>query len=203
MNKKLFSDPNLQRAFEEYSSVMKLPEGAILIQPGETIQFIPIVKSGCLRVLRQNDSGEETFLYHIMPEETCAMSLTCCNARTLSEVKAVAEETTELFAIPIEKVEEWQAFKEWRNFLAFTYKTRFERLLQTIDDLAFQHMDERLWKYLQARAQAKNSNTLQISHEEIAHELNIQRESATRLLKKLKDMGQLETGRGHIILNNK
>lgn len=196
----LFSDPALMKAFSETSNIMKLPEGATLIQPGETIVFIPLVKSGCLRVLRQNDNGEEMFLYHIMPGETCAMSLTCCNARSASEVKAIAEENTELYAIPVEKIDQWQQYKEWRNFLAFTYKTRFERLLKTIDDLSFQNMDERLWKYLQARADARNSKVLHLNHEEIAQELSIQRESATRLLKKLKDLKYIETGRGQITL---
>jgi CRP/FNR family transcriptional regulator len=196
----IFSDPELQESFANSTEIMRLPEGATLIQPGETIQFIPFVKSGCLRVLRQNEEGDEMFLYHVNAGETCAMSLTCCNARSVSEVKAISEEPTELFTIPIEKIEEWQRFKEWRNFLAFTYKSRFETMLKTIDDLAFQNMDERLWKYLLARSKAKNTLNLHIGHEEIAHELNIQRESATRLLKKLKDLGYVETGRGIITL---
>ncbi len=196
----IFEDLNLQKSFEESTTHMKLPEGGILINAGEVIRFIPLVKSGCIRVLRQNEEGNETFLYHIMPGETCAMSLTCCNANSPSEVKAVAEEETELYAIPIYKIDEWQQFKEWRNFMAATYKNRFERLLKSIDDLAFQNMGERLWKYLLARSNAKGSKTLQVNHDEIAHELNIQRESATRLLKKLKDSGFIETSRGMITL---
>lgn len=39
-----------------------------------------------------------------------------------------------------------------------------------------------------ARANAKESDVLYISHEEIANELNMQREAATRLIKKLKDL---------------
>ncbi|MDZ4668939.1 MAG: Crp/Fnr family transcriptional regulator [bacterium] len=196
----IFEDQKLQRAFEENTTLMRLPEGAILMNAGETIRFIPLVKSGCIRVLRQNEDGNETFLYHIMPGETCAMSLTCCNGNALSEVKALAEEDTELFAIPSQNMEDWQQYKEWRNFMALTYKNRFERLLQTIDDLAFQNMDERLWKYLLARSNAKGSKILQVNHEEIGQELNIQRESATRLLKKLKDAGYIETSRGQVTL---
>lgn len=59
------------------------------------------------------------------------------------------------------------------------------------------------WRYLLARANAKESDTLNISHEEIANELNMQREAATRLIKKLKDLGYLETGRNEIRLPEK
>ncbi|OYU95897.1 MAG: Crp/Fnr family transcriptional regulator [Bacteroidetes bacterium B1(2017)] len=196
----MFNDPKLEASFLESSSIMKLPEGGLVMNPGEIIRFIPIVKSGCLRVLRQNSDENEVFLYHIMPGETCAMSITCCTAGSVSEIHALAEEATELHVIPIEKMEEWQQYKEWRDFIASTYKTRFERMLKTIDDLAFEKLDERLWKYLLARANAKENNSLQINHEEIARELNIQRESATRLIKKLKELGYLETTRGHITL---
>lgn len=194
----MFTDSQLQASFLQHAKRMKAPEGAILMQPGDYFRIIPILISGCIRVLRKNEEGEEIFLYHVMPGETCAMSLTCCSSQAPSEVKTVAEEDSEYWAIPIFLLEDWQQYKEWRDFLALTYKTRFNKLLQTIDEIAFENMDERLWNYLMARSTAKESTLLNISHEEIARELNIQRESATRLIKKLKDKGYVETGRGHI-----
>ncbi|MHB1921591.1 MAG: Crp/Fnr family transcriptional regulator [Chitinophagaceae bacterium] len=194
----MFQDSRLQQEFNQHASLMSLPAGSILMQPGQYIRFIPLVIKGCIRVLRQNLDGEETFLYHLMPGETCALSLTCCATQKPSQVKTIAEEDTELWTIPIEKLEQWQPYKEWKEFIALTYQNRFEKLLQVIDDIAFEQMDERLWRYLLARAKAQGHDTLHISHEEIAQELNIQRESATRLLKKLKDMGLIETGRNQI-----
>lgn len=199
----MFTDSELQASFAAQAKLMKVPEGAILMQPGDYFRVIPIVLSGCVRVLRQNENGDEIFLYHVMPGETCAMSLTCCSNQTPSEVKTIAEEDSEYWAIPIYLLDEWQKYKEWRDFIAKTYKTRFDKLLKTIDELAFENMDDRLWKYLEARSVAKESKLLHINQEEIARELNIQRESATRLIKKLKDLGIVETGRGYIqILKN-
>ncbi len=182
---------------------MRVEEGTVLMSPGQYIKFIPIVMKGCIRVLRQNQEGDETFLYHIMPGETCALSLTCCSTMKPSEVKTIAEEDTELWAIPIKQLEEWSLFKEWRDFIALTYQIRFNKLLNVIDDIAFKNMDERIWKYLIARAKAKDNFVLNISHEEIAQELNIQREAATRLLKKLKEIGNIDTGRHQIIILKK
>lgn len=199
----IFFQPELKRAFDLHSEKMEVSQGSMLMEPGQYLQFIPIVISGCIRLLRQNKDGDEIFLYHIMPGETCALSLTCCTAQRSSEVRAIAEEDTTFWAIPIRFVEEWQEYKEWKSFIAITYQTRFNKLLEVIDDIAFKQMDQRLWNYLNARAKAKRTTTLRISHEEIAKELNIQREAATRLLKKLKENGNIKTGRNSIQLLKK
>jgi CRP/FNR family transcriptional regulator, anaerobic regulatory protein len=194
----IFFQPELQIAFDQHAEIMHASESTVLMEPGQYLQFIPIVISGCIRVLRQNKDGDETFLYHVMPGETCALSLTCCTAQRPSEVRAIAEEDTSFWAVPIRFVEDWQEYKEWKSFIAVTYQNRFNKLLEVIDDIAFKHMDQRLWSYLRARSTAKQTSALKISHEEIAKELNIQREAATRLLKKLKDTGYIETGRNEI-----
>ena len=194
----MFNQPELALVFEQVATRTKIREGVILMEPGEYIKIIPIVISGCIRVLRQNSEGEETFLYHLMPGETCALSLTCCAIQRPSEIKAITEEDTEIFTVPIQYVEQWQQYKEWKEFIAITYQTRFNKMLDVIDNIAFKHLDERLWQYLNSRANAKHTDTLYISHEEIAQELNIQREAATRLIKKLKEHGYIETGRNEI-----
>ena len=194
----MFFQPELKSAFEQNATKIEAAEGSILLESGQYPSFIPIVLSGCIRVIRQNADGEETFLYHLMPGETCALSLTCCATQRPSEVKTIAEEDTSFWAIPIHLVEEWQQYKEWKTFIGLTYQTRFTKMLTVIDDIAFKHQDERLWKYLQARANVKQTDVLHISHEQIAQELNIQREAATRLLKKLKENGYIETGRNEI-----
>ncbi len=194
----MFKEKILNEAFLQHAKLMHVHEGETIIVPGQYIKAVPIVIRGCIRVIRQNENGDETFLYHVMPGETCAFSLSCCSSLRPSEVKTIAEEDSEFWAIPIHLLEEWQQYKEWREFISLTYQNRFNKLLQVIDDIAFHNLDDRLWNYLLARAKAKNTHILKINHEEIAQELNIQRESATRLIKKLKDLGYLETGRNEI-----
>ena len=194
----IFEDPQLRQEIELHAQTMHCEEGKVLMQPGIQIRFVPLVTKGCIRVLRQNDDGAETFLYHIMPGETCALSLSCCTAHRASGVKTVCEQDTELLAIPIRFVEEWYRFTEWREFVASTYQKRFDRLLEVIDDIAFRNLDERLWSYLVARSEAQGSKILRITHEDIAQEMGIQREAVTRLMRKLKEIGRIETSRNEI-----
>jgi len=196
----MFTDYKLQEAFEKSAKIRSVKAGEVITNSGQYVQFVPIVISGCIRVLREDENANEVFLYHLMPNETCALSLSCCSTNKESEVKTIAEDDTQMWTIPIEKVEEWQKFTEWREFVAMTYQSRFETLLNVIDDIAFKKLDKRLWNYLKARSKAQGSKQLNISHEEIAQELNIQRESATRLIKKLKEMQFVETARNQITL---
>jgi CRP/FNR family transcriptional regulator, anaerobic regulatory protein len=199
----MFNETELKTAFDEHAKVLNFPAESVIMEPGQYIKFIPIIIEGCIRVIRQNNNGDEIFLYHLMPGETCALSLTCCSSQRPSEVKTIAEDDTKLWAIPLQQLDEWQRFKEWRDFIALTYQTRFNKLLRTIDEIAFENMDTRLWKYLVARAKAQDNFILFISHEEISQELNIQRESATRLIKKLKAQGLIQTGRNQITILKK
>lgn len=194
----MFKDKELESEFEKFAKIRVVKAGTVLMEAGKYIKFIPIVIKGCIRVLRQNNNKEEVFLYHIIPGETCAMSLSCCSSMRPSEVKTIAEDDTEFWEIPVQKLEDWQQYKEWRDFIALSYQTRFNKMLQAIDDIAFSNMDKRLWKYLLERSYALDNNILNISHDEIANELGIERETVTRLIKKLKDLGYLKTGRNEI-----
>ncbi|HWB64917.1 MAG TPA: Crp/Fnr family transcriptional regulator [Chitinophagales bacterium] len=163
----------------------KLPAGAVMMNPGDVIQYIPIVLKGSLRILLQNENGDERFLYHIYPDETCALSLSCCQAHKLSEIKAVAEEDTQVMMVPVRYLDEWMKYPEWKKYVSDTQAQRFTELLETIERVAFSKLDEQLWSYLVKRVQATGNPVLKITHQQIANELNSPREVITRLLHQL------------------
>jgi CRP/FNR family transcriptional regulator len=197
----MFKDEELQKLVEREGVRRAVPSGTVLMHMGDTITHIPIVQKGSLRILARNDQGRERFLYHIMPGESCAMSLTCCNSQRTSSVAAVVEEDAELLMIPIRYVEEWMAHPEWRKYVSDTQAQRFNELLETIEIVAFSKLDEQLWKYLVKRVQATGENTLKVTHQEIAQELNSPREVITRLLHQLVQRGQVSLARGAITVD--
>ena len=60
-----------------------------------------------------------------------------------------------------------------------------------IDNIAFRNMDERLFFYLKRYAEINNSNLVNVSHQQIADELNSSREVISRLLKKMEQRNML------------
>lgn len=197
----MFATPALRKEISENARLRKFNKDETLIKPGDEIKFIPIVVKGCVRILRQDTEGREVFLYYLFAGETCAMSLTCCQAGAKSMIRAVTEEDTEVLQIPVKLTEDWYKYPEWKAYVSANYNNRFAQLINVIDLIAFSHMDDQLLHYLQQRARALGSTTLQITHQQIAEELNTRREAITRLLKTLEKKGVVRLGRNSIELS--
>lgn len=173
--------------------------GQKIIDIGNYVRSMPLLISGVIKILRDDDDGDELLLYFLERGETCAMTMTCCMGRTKSDVRAIAETDATLVMIPIQKMEEWAGkYPSWRNFVFQSYHDRFQELLVTIDSIAFMKMDERLLKYLQEKVQVTGDSTIRNTHQEIAHELHTSRVVISRLLKKLEKMGKISLQRNSV-----
>lgn len=194
----MFADKDLQRTFEQVVVHRSFPAGTVIMSPGDGITHVPIVEKGSLRILAQDAEGRERFLYHIMPGESCAMSLTCCNSKRTSSVLAIVEEDAELLMVPARYIDEWMVYPEWRRYISDNQAQRFGELLETIEVVAFQKLDEQLWNYLVKRVQATGNHILKVTHQDIAGELNSPREVITRLLQQLQARGRVTVTRGAV-----
>ena len=199
----LISDPLLLEEIEKHGKVQFFEPGQSIIEPGQYIKMVPIILEGSVKVMRTDEEGHDLFLYYIESGETCAVSLTCCSTSNPSDIKAVAEEKTNILGIPIRKHEEWtNEFRQWKDFVALTYQKRFQEMLKVIDDIAFKKMDERLLKYLVVKSKQLNTLELSMTHHEIASELGTSREVISRLLKQLEKRKLVELGRNKIYVRD-
>lgn len=181
---KLF-EPNLLTEIEECGISKSVEKGEVLIDIGSYIKFMPLLLDGAIKILRIDEQGNELLLYFLEKGDTCAMTLTCCIGQSQSEIRAVAENETKLILIPVKKMEDWLKYKSWRDFVFESYSGRLNEMLDVIDTLAFLNMDKRLHKYLRNKVLISKTNIINISHQEIAYELNTSRVVISRLLKKM------------------
>lgn len=194
-------EPGLINEIEERSKLIKLKAGEIIIDTGETVRSIPIVLKGSVKVFRVDEEGRELLLYYVNPNESCPMTFTCCMQQYPSEVKAVAEEDVELISIPISLMDEWMVkYPTWKSFVMKSIRFRFNEMLRTIDQIAFQNLDERLIKYLSEKSKTTGSSLINLSHQQIADELATSRVVVSRLLKKLENNGKVILFRNQIKL---
>lgn len=176
--------------------------------PGDTIvtedapvRSIPIVIRGSVKVMQSDDTYKEMVLYYLRPGETCIMSFLAGLYHDTSKVKAVAEEESEVLFITIDKVHGLiREHPEWLNYILQIYHKRFEELLDVVDAVAFKRMDERLLQFLEKRSEVMETDTLTMTHDQLAQELGTAREVISRLLKKMESEGLVKLGRNKIIL---
>jgi CRP/FNR family transcriptional regulator len=197
----IFLEEDLKKEINRVSKLYAVPAGDIIMDIEQPIDQIPLVIKGCVKILREDEEGNEILLYYLEPGHACATSITCCMSGQRSTIRAIAEDDTEYLGIPVKYSDEWMLkYKTWKNFVMNTYAERFEELLKTIDQLAFKKMDERLAKYLQDKAELHESCEIHISHQDIAYDLNTSREVISRLLKQLERIGSIKLGRNRIIM---
>lgn len=181
-------EPELLQELEQHSKLISVKAGESILDIGQQVVVMPILLTGTLKVSRLDEDGKELLLYYLQSGETCAMTFTCCMQQFPSEVKAIAEDDITFLAVPIAVMDQWIVkYVTWKSYVMKTIRNRFNELLHTIDQIAFQRLDERLVAYLKEKSKATGSTLINLSHEQIARELASSREVISRLLKKLEN----------------
>ncbi|MEO9257800.1 MAG: Crp/Fnr family transcriptional regulator [Crocinitomicaceae bacterium] len=194
-------EPELLKEFEQKAKLHSVKANEVILNYGQNVKLMPIIISGSVKISRMDEDGRELVLYYLNPNEGCAMTFTCCTEQIPSEIKATAEEDVEFLAVPIAAMDEWmKKYTSWKNFVMRTIQLRFNELLKTIDQIAFQKLDERLIHYLKEKSKATGSSLINLSHEQIANELATSRVVISRLLKKLENDKKLLLYRNQIKL---
>ncbi len=188
---------------EEASQLKSFSDGEVLMKTGQYIRSTMILISGLIKVYREDEEGNEFFMYYIEPGQACALSMVCTIKQNISELTAKAVGDIEVLTVPLDKMDQWMTtYKSWYQFVLGTYRKRFEELLITIDHVAFRNMDERLVHYLRKNQETLKSNVIPYTHAEIANELNSSREVISRLMKKLSEKGYVKLNRNSIEIIN-
>lgn len=194
-----FLEKELLKELSEFSSVIELKPGQSMMGEGDYIKSFPLIISGCLRVTRLSDEGNELLLYYLNQGEICAMSLTCCMGIQKSNIRMVAEEPSLVLTVPVDKPEKWMSdYRTWKEFMMYSYRKRFEELLDTIDSIAFMKLDERLIRFFEDRFRSTGKSYFNGTHQDIASLLNSSREVISRLLRNLEKNNLVVTERNSI-----
>ena len=199
--KKLFPrfEPELIEILDKNAIERSFHAGEEIVRTGQYIKSTVLVLSGRIKIYRQNDEGSEFLIYYLGPGEACAVSLICALQSQTSEITAKAVEDTEVLMLPVQLMDELMIkFKSWSHFVIQTYRNRFDEMLTVIDNIAFKNMDERLEFYLKRSKTDSGKLILNLTHQEIADDLNSSREVISRLLKKMEQLGKIKLNRNSI-----
>jgi CRP/FNR family transcriptional regulator len=198
---KLFPDFELalKEKLVEIAELKSFAEGEMMMETGQYFRSTMLIVEGKVKLYREGDEGGEFFMYFLEAGNACALSLICATKQETSQIKAKAVEETIALTIPIGMMDVlMKDYKTWYYFVLETYRNRFEELLTVLDGIAFKALDERLLFYLKNQYKKSGNRELQITHQEIANDLNSSREVVSRLLKKLEQKGEVVLHRNGI-----
>ncbi len=194
-----FFESSLRSAISKAGTLKEFEAQQELIREDQYIRSFPIVLTGLIKVCRTDELGNELLLYYLRPGEVCTVSLICCMDRTLSRVRAVAEEETTAIAVPVELLDSWIGkYQTWKEYVMRSMQLRFDELLNALDSIAFLKMDERLEKFFTDRFRSSGSKIFEGSHQDVALAMNSSREVISRLLKQMELKGLISLSRGRI-----
>jgi CRP/FNR family transcriptional regulator len=181
------------------ADIRTLGAGELLMRTGQNIRATLLVMEGLIKIYREDDQGNDFFMYYLDAGKACAVSLACALGQETSGLMARAVTNSTVISIPVQNVNEWMGkYKSWAQFAVETYRERFDELLQTIDHIAFRNMDERLIFYLKRHQKQFNTTQIDLPFTEIAQDLNSSREVISRLMRKLSDKGVVRLMGTHV-----
>lgn len=185
--------PGLEDALYEemarYGTRKQVPAGTTMLSIGQPIRSMLLVMDGIVKLYQEDGEGNEYFMYHIEPGQACAVSMVCAFRHEKSQVMARALTDVTVLSVPLEYMDQWLSrYKSWHYFVIRTYRSRYEELLKTINEIAFKNMDERLEFYLKNQVK-QFGRVVKRTHQEIAADLNSSREVISRLMKKMEKNG--------------
>lgn len=180
-----FLERDLVDQILKYSEVELFKKGTVLIREGQYLKHLPVILEGAVKVYSQHED-KELLLYYIIPKQSCISSFSAATYNFPSRISAITEMDSEVLLLPVGKVSEWTKVYPRFNQLFFDlYHQRYLDLLETINQLVFNRLDERLFLYLKELSIQLKTDMLNIRHHEIAKDLGTAREVITRTIKKL------------------
>lgn len=167
-------------------TLREVPADFELMDIGEPIKGVPLMLSGAIKISREDINGDELLLYYLEEGDSCTITMAWEMGQQKSQIRAVTELPSQIIMVPLSAVEDWSSrFPSWRKFIFQSYYKRMEELLATVDSIAFDQLEKRLWAYLVEKKRVIKVNTLSITHQTIAKEMHSSRVVISRLLKRL------------------
>jgi CRP/FNR family transcriptional regulator, anaerobic regulatory protein len=180
-----FLEDALQIEIAAEGEWIELDAGIQILREGQYVKVIPIVMKGLVKVFTQAEN-RELLLYYIRPSESCIMSFSAILNNDPSKIFAITEEPSQLLLIPAEKIIQWlRTYPKLNSLFYQQYDQRYAELIETIHQLLFNRLDQRIYDYLQDLSKLKSNTLLQVKHRQIAQDLGTSREVITRTIRKL------------------
>ena len=182
---------------------VRYPKGKV-IHDGSECTGVIILRSGCLRVCMLSEEGKEITLYRLYPGDICMLSASCVLESITFDVFVQAEEECECCVIGGCAFADVSArVPAVKIFALETAVNRFSDVMWVMQQILFMSMDKRLAIFLLDEIAKNGSDTVKMTHEQIARYMVSAREVVSRMLKYFALEKIVEVSRGGVTVLDK
>jgi len=143
-----------------------------------------LVKSGSLRLYLLSDDGKEITLYRLFAGDMCILSASCVLQSITFDVFIDAEEDSECVVVGGCAFEEVaNRMPEAKIFALEAALARFSDVMWVMQQILFMSMDKRLAIFLLDEISKSGTDSIKLTHEQIAKYMGSAREVVSRMLK--------------------
>ena len=161
------------------------------------------ILSGEIRTYILSDEGREVTLFRLYAGDLCVLSASCVINQITFDTQLTAQKDTELLILPAAIL---ASLKEknvhLRCFLYEQATKSFSDVMWAMQQILFKRLDQRLAAFLLSEADRTGTDTITMTHEQIAQHISSAREAVARMLKQFTEEGLVELRRGTIIIKD-
>ena len=166
------------------------------IHDGNECTGVILVGRGSLRMYIVSEEGKEITLLRLFPGSMCILSASCVLSEVTFDVFVDAEDDSECVVVGGCAYEDLaRRLPEAKIFAQEQARLAFSDILWVMQQILFMSMDKRLAIFLLDECAQTGSDTVKLTHEQIAKYMGTAREVVSRMLKYFASEGLISASR--------
>jgi len=162
------------------------------------------VVSGRLRVYLLSEEGKEVTLFRLLENDICVLSASCIIKNIEFDVYVDAEVDTEIILINSGIYETLGRKNPFADaYIQEMVSMRFSEAMWVMSQVLFMKMDKRLAIFLLEQSNIEESESITLTHQDIADHISTAREVVSRMLKYFANEGLVKVSRKGIEILNR
>lgn len=184
--------------------IQQFPAGSMVHSCGGECLGLFLVQKGRVRAYLLSEEGREVTLFQMGEGDVCTLSAACVMDPIAFDTQMTALEDCQLLVVNsgvVRRIMEENIYA--RCFIYEMTTRRFTDVMQSMQQLLFLGVDQRLAVFLLRASEEADGPEIKITHEQIAQQISSAREVVARMLKRFSTQGLVEVRRGSVRLLDK
>jgi CRP/FNR family transcriptional regulator len=189
----------LLRNLQETSHDLAAQAGQVLCDANADCDYMPLLKTGSVRVVLPLQTGWEMLLYRVSPGQVCILTATCILGDGRHLARVIADKDLKAVSISKDVLDRLiEGSPDFRRFVFSNYSISLLSWLNCMEVALTQPIAQRLAQVLLE----KRSNLINMTHQGLADEVGTAREVVSRILKDFEEKGIVKLKRGMVLIQD-